>query len=431
MKKSTLITAIILMAGTLTAQWYPQASGTSEDLHDIAFCDSLTGWAVGSRGVILNTDDGGETWAKQIIDTASFLQDVFFADSIHGWVVGYKQSSPPWFKYGYIYSTSDGGINWEELSNDTLPFLIPVLKEVCFLDTLNGWGAGGIHYTSDGGETWENNFIPPLSTRSIYFTDSLNGWVVGGEMNGSTSYITSYILHTTDGGDTWEYQVDLFSKHTYLLHSICFSDTLNGWAAGGWFWQGGIILQTSNGGNNWDTLYCGNVSTGVLKSICFSDPLNGWAVGGAYFNSERGIIVHMINGGDVWAIQTTRTYEELNDVCFSDQNNGWIVGDNGTILHNGPIVHIREDENSLQQNHINIFPNPFSTSTTIAFELTQPGKVELKIYNQLGELIEVIQKSTQPGKQKLTWDAKDLPSGIYFIRIQVGNELITRKMIKL
>jgi len=78
-----------------------------------------------------------------------------------------------------------------------------------------------------------------------------------------------------------------------------------------------------------------------------------------------------------------------------------------------------------------IHPNPFSTSTTIKFESTQPGKAELNIYNQLGELIEVIQKNIQHGKQTITWDASGLPSGIYFIRVQIDNELITRKMIKL
>ena len=88
-----------------------------------------------------------------------------------------------------------------------------------------------------------------------------------------------------------------------------------------------------------------------------------------------------------------------------------------------------EEENFSDKLTIN--PNPFSTSTTIAFESTQPGKVELKIYNQLGELVEVIQTNTQAGKQTVTWDASNLPSGIYFVRLQIDNELITRKMIKL
>jgi hypothetical protein len=78
-----------------------------------------------------------------------------------------------------------------------------------------------------------------------------------------------------------------------------------------------------------------------------------------------------------------------------------------------------------------ISPNPFSTSTTIKFESSQSGKVEIKIFNQLGEVIEVIQKNTQAGEQTFNWDANGLPSGVYFISVQVTNKLITRKVVKL
>jgi len=80
---------------------------------------------------------------------------------------------------------------------------------------------------------------------------------------------------------------------------------------------------------------------------------------------------------------------------------------------------------------VSCHPNPFSTSTTLEFELTQPGRIVVKIFNQLGELIELIQKTAQTGKQTITWDANALPSGVYFVRLQIGNELITKKMIKL
>jgi hypothetical protein len=46
-------------------------------------------------------------------------------------------------------------------------------------------------------------------------------------------------------------------------------------------------------------------------------------------------------------------------------------------------------------------------------------------------LIEVVQKTTQLGKQVFKWDASNLPSGIYFIRLQAGEEVYTRKVIKL
>jgi uncharacterized protein YfaS (alpha-2-macroglobulin family) len=66
------------------------------------------------------------------------------------------------------------------------------------------------------------------------------------------------------------------------------------------------------------------------------------------------------------------------------------------------------------------------------YELIQPGKTEIKIFNQTGQLIkEVVQEGCQKGKNKFIWLAKDAPPGIYFIRLQVGNDIHTKKMIKL
>jgi len=103
--------------------------------------------------------------------------------------------------------------------------------------------------------------------------------------------------------------------------------------------------------------------------------------------------------------------------CFADTNTLEV-----TIGYLGINDHKTQD--------LSVFPNPFYNSTTIEFESTQPEKVELKIYNQLGELVEVIHKNTQPGKQTLTWDANGLPTGIYFIRLQTGNSISTKKIIK-
>ena len=81
---------------------------------------------------------------------------------------------------------------------------------------------------------------------------------------------------------------------------------------------------------------------------------------------------------------------------------------------------------------INNYPNPFSTSTTIEYELSKRGKAEIKIYNQTGQLIEqVVQEDCQKGKNKFIWLAKDAPPGIYFIRLQAGNEITAKKIIKL
>ncbi len=81
---------------------------------------------------------------------------------------------------------------------------------------------------------------------------------------------------------------------------------------------------------------------------------------------------------------------------------------------------------------LNNFPNPTSNFTTIQFELFKSEYIEISIYNHLGQKIETLFKGNQePGKIKTTFDASGLPAGIYFCRLQVSNEIITRKIVKL
>jgi len=78
-----------------------------------------------------------------------------------------------------------------------------------------------------------------------------------------------------------------------------------------------------------------------------------------------------------------------------------------------------------------IKPNPFSTSITIEVKLEKPGTTGLQIYNHLGQLIkEFSQQSSQPGTKQFAWNANGQPSGIYFIWLKAGNEIITKKIIK-
>nr|NQU91847.1 T9SS type A sorting domain-containing protein [Bacteroidota bacterium] len=79
-----------------------------------------------------------------------------------------------------------------------------------------------------------------------------------------------------------------------------------------------------------------------------------------------------------------------------------------------------------------ISPNPFSTSATIEYELSQPGMVEVKIYNQTGQLIEeFLHENGQTGHNKFTWQPTGQPPGIYFIRLQSGENILSHKVIKL
>ena len=82
------------------------------------------------------------------------------------------------------------------------------------------------------------------------------------------------------------------------------------------------------------------------------------------------------------------------------------------------------------QSKIILYPNPFSTSIAIEYELSQSGTVRLTIYNQLGGQVDSIEQSQAQGLNKIIWFAKNnLTNGIYYFKLQVGEQVATGKMV--
>ncbi len=54
----------------------------------------------------------------------------------------------------------------------------------------------------------------------------------------------------------------------------------------------------------------------------------------------------------------------------------------------------------------------------------------MQVYNMLGQRVtDLVNEYQGAGKYSITWDAKDLPSGVYFYRIQSGVFNLTKKML--
>jgi len=82
--------------------------------------------------------------------------------------------------------------------------------------------------------------------------------------------------------------------------------------------------------------------------------------------------------------------------------------------------------------YITNHPNPFNASTSIQFNLPESGLVSIDIFNLLGQNVSRLIDSPLPaGNHQVTWNAADLPSGIYFYKIQAGEYRQTKKMMLL
>ncbi|MEW5799084.1 MAG: T9SS type A sorting domain-containing protein [Bacteroidota bacterium] len=83
---------------------------------------------------------------------------------------------------------------------------------------------------------------------------------------------------------------------------------------------------------------------------------------------------------------------------------------------------------ALKQN----YPNPFNSSTTIAFTLPAASKVSLIVYDLVGRVVaNIISEELQAGEYRETWNAENLPSGIYFYRLYGEGFQKTRKLLLL
>ena len=83
---------------------------------------------------------------------------------------------------------------------------------------------------------------------------------------------------------------------------------------------------------------------------------------------------------------------------------------------------------SLSQN----YPNPFNPSTNFSFDLPDRIFVSLNVFDMLGRNVSIIvSEELSAGKHTVQWNAKSLPSGVYFYRLQAGLFDETKKFILL
>lgn len=84
------------------------------------------------------------------------------------------------------------------------------------------------------------------------------------------------------------------------------------------------------------------------------------------------------------------------------------------------------DQFHLDQN----YPNPFNPVTTLRYYLPQTTNVTLGIYDVNGKRVaDLLNGKIQAGSHAVTWDATDVPSGMYFARYRAGDFSSTKKML--
>lgn len=309
-----LISLISSSARAATGSWQRQRTSSLAWLHAVFFVDQNRGWAVGSRGALLSTGDGGKSWQSGARPTEDVIRDIHFYDATNGWIVcernvyELKSNDEP---RSYLMKTVDGGEHWQRV---VVRGADARIMRAVFSGEGRGWafGEGGTIFTThDAGSSWTRL---PAPTRYLLlggsFIDENSGWLVGA---GST------ILQTSDGGATWHHG-RLPTAVNVRFNSTSFVNSHLGWAVG----SGGVIYRTANGGKSWQSQNSGVPAD--LFDVKFLDANEGWAVG------AEGTVLHTVNGGLRWTLERSGTPHPLERIFFADRTHGWAVGFGGTII---------------------------------------------------------------------------------------------------
>jgi photosystem II stability/assembly factor-like uncharacterized protein len=311
-----LLTTTSPQAFAQGSAWKRQSTGTLAWLYSVFFLDQNRGWAVGSKGALLATEDGGRSWKAKPRPSEDMLRDIYFSDELNGWlfcerhVYELKTKEDP---RTYLMNTTDGGKHWKRVNISGADVDARLVRAV-FSPSGLGWafGEGGAIFKShDSGVSWTRLQSP---TRHLLlggiFIDDYRGWLVGA---GAT------ILQTSDGGETW-HQSQLPQAKGVRFTATSFVNNRLGWAVG----SSGNVYRTVNGGRTWQAQNS-TVSTDLLD-VKFLDAVEGWAVG------EEGTLIYTQDGGLNWTVEPSGVTHPLERVFFANRTHGWAVGFGGTIL---------------------------------------------------------------------------------------------------
>ena len=262
-------------------------------LHGVSAVDAETVWTVGDRGVVLLSEDGGDSWSSQTEGQNDNLCGISSADDGSALAVGENGAVLHW-----------NGTSWIPGVSGT----DKTLREVAVLDAATAWAVGydfdsNVILSWDGTSWSEQESGTEHSLRGVAALGADSAWAVGD---------CGTILHWD--GTSWSEQESGTDEN---LEGVSALDAGNVWAAGG----SGTVLH-------WDGTSWSEQETGYsdyLNSISATGAGDVWAAG------SEGVILHW--DGTSWAACESGTNADLWGLHAIDARDVWAVGDGGVVLH--------------------------------------------------------------------------------------------------
>ncbi len=372
-----------------------------------------------------------------------------------------------------VFRSSDAGSSWIESNagmNSWWVNTLAVGNPGGVAEVFAG-GSNGVFISTDLGESWTTAGLADKNICRIFVYDSLVFAAVGSEEWASDSDI---IYMSSDVGVTWN-DISAGLVATVMDLEVIGSQTfaLVGWDGGPRGESGSAIYHNTINGQDWERVDSNLSNLSEVSSIATVNNMlfaGIWGQGvfrsadyGATW-SQSGLV-----NGSIWTVTAFSTGSRTNlfagagggqAFVSSDEGVSWSsVGDglptggmelfafDGTFIFTGDYSHgmwrrpLSEMITDVQPSLMELpsqyllsqnFPNPFNPSTTISYQLPTQSHVMLKVFDVLGrEVATLVNGVEEPGYKSVSWDAANVPSGVYFYRLQTNSFIETKKLLLL
>ncbi|WP_417738757.1 YCF48-related protein [Rosistilla oblonga] len=298
----------------------PPATEKRESLRDdaslrsICFIDANQGWAVGDRGVIWYTPDGGEHWLAQDSGVGCRLDCVQFIDPQQGWAAGGWYESDTQISRGVLLQTQDGGKTWERLENE-----LPRIRQLQFTSRRTAIAAGdwspvhlgSVFITYDAGRSWQP--VPRSESQAIRSIAMAGGAMLTLDRSG--------MLFRSDRPEAPADPV--FSDRR--MHCITATPTEQ-WTAG----RSGAVAFSRDAGLSWRPLNRQATTVDISRYDFQCLASGGGQVWMAGVPGDK--IFRKTAQNEIVAVGSGIT-APIHDLHFLDDQKGWAACGMGTILH--------------------------------------------------------------------------------------------------
>jgi photosystem II stability/assembly factor-like uncharacterized protein len=355
---------------------------------------------VGGCGALRSTDDG-ESWTG--VQPSDFGEiSITINSSDHVFVGTYGDG---------IYKSTNNGGSWTQINNGLTNLYVYSLATHQNDDIYAGLYLDVCKSTNNG-----NSWSPTNLAATFIVTMDINS---GGVIFAGANLLGIY--KSTDNGATWNIcNNGLTTANIFTLSISSNDDIYLGTVNGGAF-------RSTDEGNSWM-----QIGLTGYEVRCFAFAPNG----DVYSGTNDGVFKSTDNGGS-WTHLSSSGLNNPYVHCLFFNSVGYLFAGTGISLCRSvePVITSVDDSFSETPQSFLLFqnyPNPFNPSTTIQYAISSRQFVTLKIYNILGkEIATLVNEEKQTGIYEMTWNAENLPSGIYFYQLRAGNFIQTRKMLLL